>query len=114
MICVRPVGGVYSLSGVFKGGKSAQVLFFADNEAARLGLVRGYSPSLPSLRLIMSCLSFVLEHELSSWYVRVPTCTNVAHGSSRLSSVEAASLLGARVVAPAALENGLLSSCTVA
>ena len=33
-----------------------RVIFFIDNEAARLALVKSYSPVLPSLRLVQDCL----------------------------------------------------------
>ena len=41
--------------------KDRKAIFFIDNEAARLGLVKSYSPVLPSLELIMQ--SAVLDYE---------------------------------------------------
>ena len=39
--------------------RGRRVIYFIDNEAARIGLVRAYSPVLPSLNLILSCLSLI-------------------------------------------------------
>ena len=39
-----------------------------DNEAARLGLVKSYSPVLPSLKMIMASAVWDYEHDCKSWY----------------------------------------------
>jgi hypothetical protein len=57
---------------------------FIDNNSARFGLVRGYSPVLDSARLIGE--SWLCDARLgaASWYARVPTAANIADGPSRL------------------------------
>ena len=61
-----------------------RVIIFIDNEAARIGLVRSYSPSLPSLRIISASIECDLKLNCMSWYARVPTCANCADAPSRL------------------------------
>ena len=43
-----------------------RVMYFIDNEAARLGLVKAYSPVLPSLNIIMACLKWSYENQSDS------------------------------------------------
>ena len=38
--------------------RGRRVIYFVDNEAARLGLIKSYSPVLPSLKLILSCINW--------------------------------------------------------
>ena len=52
--------------------RGRRALFFVDNEAARLGLVKGYSPVLPSLELILASSLFDFQHDCSSWYRSSP------------------------------------------
>ena len=61
-----------------------RVIHFIDNEAARLGLVKAYSPVLPSLNIIMDTLAWDYRHECESWFARVPSKSNIADGPSRL------------------------------
>ena len=37
--------------------RSRRVLFFVDNESARIGMIRTYSPVLPSLGIVLDCLT---------------------------------------------------------
>jgi hypothetical protein len=62
----------------------ARNLFFVDNESAREGLIRNYSPSWTSREIILRVK--VLDSRASSfdWYARVPTGANWADGPSRL------------------------------
>ena len=78
--------------------RNRRVLFFIDNEAARIGLVRSYSPVLPSLQLIMSCLGWDSRNGCQGWYARVCSYSNIADGPSRLQVPSQAS--GIKVVAP--------------
>ena len=76
------------------------VLFFIDNDAARAGLLKGYSPSLPSLKIIVaSCFS---DYKLGCkiWYARVPSGANVADSPSRLKVSPLMLKLGAVAVQP--------------
>jgi hypothetical protein len=43
-------------------------IFFIDNEAARIGLIRGYSPVLPSLKLILESAMWDYRFDCKSWY----------------------------------------------
>ena len=49
-----------------------KVIFFVDNEAARLGLVKSYSPVLPSLQLIMESAMWDFENDCKAWYSSPP------------------------------------------
>ena len=75
-------------------------IFFIDNEAARLGLVKAYSPVLPSLAIIMDCLSWDYRHKVDSWYSRVPSKSNISDGPSRLDFSSVLNDLGAKLVEP--------------
>ena len=75
-------------------------IFFIDNEAARLGLVKAYSPVLPSLAIIMDCLSWDYRHKVDSWYSRVPSKSNISDGPSRLDFSAVLNDLGAKLVEP--------------
>jgi hypothetical protein len=57
---------------------------FIDNDSARYGLIRGYSPVMASARLINE--SWLEDARLSatSWFARVPTASNIADSPSRL------------------------------
>jgi len=65
--------------------KGRRAIFFVDNEAARLGLVKAYSPVLQSLRLIQDCLAWDRINECIPWYARVPSPSNCADDPSRMS-----------------------------
>jgi hypothetical protein len=74
-------------------------LWFIDNEAARQGLIRSYSPVRTSSELIFSCKVQDMKAESSDWYARVPTCANWADGPSRIDFSDMAEL-GARQIFP--------------
>ena len=75
-----------------------RVIYFVDNESARIGLVRAYSPVLPSLSIILSCLHWDYAHNSQGWYARVPSYSNISDGPSRL--VRPAPSSGIITVAP--------------
>ena len=77
-----------------------RVIYFVDNESARLALVKCYSPVLPSLHIILDCLEFDQCFSSSPWYARVPTYSNVADDPSRLVVPRALSERGCIVVSP--------------
>ena len=85
--------------------KNRRVIYFIDNDSARLALVRGYSPVLTSLTIIMRCAHQDSLSRSSSWYARVPTKSNIGDGPSRLDVALVKELYGARVVATK-LEDG--------
>ena len=74
-----------------------RVIYFVDNESARIGMVRAYSPFLPSLQLILECLSWDYKNESQGWYSRVASFSNCADALSRLITPTDASV---RVVKP--------------
>ena len=80
--------------------RNRRVMFFIDNESARLALVKAYSPVSASLRIIVDCLRWDQEFDCSAWYARVPTFSNLADGPSRLVYTDELRTLGARIVLP--------------
>ena len=73
---------------------------YIDNEAARLGAIRCYSPILPSLKIIMALVAWDFLNQSWPWYARVPTTANCADGPSRMTTDSIPSSLGVRVVPP--------------
>ena len=63
--------------------RGTHAAFFIDNDAARLGCVKGYSPSLPSAKLIGKVWLKMAELSVSPWFARVPTQSNIADAPSR-------------------------------
>ena len=64
--------------------KGRRVIYFVDNEAARIGLVRAYSPVLPSMNLILACLGWDYANNSQAWFARVSSYSNIADGPSRM------------------------------
>ena len=64
--------------------RHAQVLAFLDNNAASSGLIRGYSPVVPSAEIIGAIWLEDSKLACLSWYDRVPSPSNLADGPSRL------------------------------
>jgi hypothetical protein len=60
------------------------IIFFIDQDAARQGLVKSYSPAEPSARIIGQVFVQVAAQEVYPWFARVPTSCNVADPASRL------------------------------
>ena len=77
-----------------------RVLYFIDNESARLALVKAYSPVVPSLNLVMKCLAIDFEISSAPWYARVPTFSNISDAPSRMVLSPELRSLGAKVVYP--------------
>ena len=63
---------------------SKRVLYFIDNDSARLALIKSYSPILESLKIIEKCAAWDCTHNSTAWYARVPTEANCADGPSRM------------------------------
>ena len=80
--------------------KGRRVIYFIDNESARIAMVRAYSPVIPSLKIIMQCIAWDLHNDCSPWYARVPTACNPADGPSRMSLDTVPAWLNAKVVPP--------------
>ena len=79
---------------------SNKVIYFIDNDSARLALIRGYSPVLASLHMVMKCARLDAESRSCSWYARVPTKSNIADEPSRMSKKFVVERFGAKIVAP--------------
>ena len=82
-----------------------RVIFFIDNEAARLALVKSYSPVLPSLRLVQDCLEWDRKHFCIPWYARVPSFSNPADAPSRFARDEFLNACRATCVQPVIAES---------
>lgn len=72
------------------------VLHFIDNDAARFGLIRGYSPSRPSACIISDFWTAEAELGCRSWFDRVPSASNPSDGPSRIKFEEIPSANGVR------------------
>ena len=57
---------------------------FIDNHAARQSLIKGYSPSLPSCRILGEAAMADARLECFSWYARVPSASIASDPASRL------------------------------
>ena len=77
-----------------------RVISFVDNDAARLGMIRGYSPVLKSLEIISECLMWDHEFECDTWFARVPTEANVSDAPSRMEHLDPVIFPGALCVRP--------------
>ena len=64
--------------------KNRPNITFIDNDSARYGLIRGYSPVLDSSRIISESWMFDAVLGTASWFARVPTASNIADAPSRL------------------------------
>ena len=74
-----------------------RVLYFVDNESARLALISGSSPSRTLAMLGVAFHSLELTDRSLSWLERVPSEKNIADLPSRDLSREAAALIGGEV-----------------
>ena len=77
-----------------------RVIYFIDNDSARLACIKSYSPVLASLNLIMQGLMWDSEFNSSAWYGRVPTASNPADDPSRMDAECVRTTFGAKIVEP--------------
>ena len=61
------------------------VLWFTDNESARMALIRNYSPVIDNFLLLQVNSQLDLRVEARHWYSRVPSKSNPSDAASRLS-----------------------------
>ena len=61
-----------------------RVLYFLDNESARIAMVRAYSPVLCSLSIVMSCLKWDYDNDSLGWDARVPTASKPGDAPSSM------------------------------
>ena len=83
--------------------KDRPVVIFIDNDAARFGLVSGYSPVLASAALISVVWRLLAQLGTAAWFARVPTCCNPADGPSRASFEALRARVGSKRVSPSFL-----------
>ena len=74
------------------------VICFIDNDSARQSMVKGYSPILPSCKLLGRTAWAEIALESRSWYARVPTMSNIGDTASRLDIDEIVAALAGCVV----------------
>ena len=89
-----------------------RVINFIDNDAARYGLIKGYSPSRASAWILADAWRREAAIGCFSWFDRVASTCNPADGPSRLDFSRVASLCGGkvRVVDPPVISRELLAS----
>ena len=64
---------------------SRSVLWFLDNESARMALVRNFSPVPDNFSILQVNAKLDMELQSRHWYSRVPSKSNIADSASRLS-----------------------------
>ena len=60
------------------------VLWFLDNESAKMALIRNFSPILDSFLLLQTNAKLDIETQSKNWYSRVPSKSNPSDAASRL------------------------------
>ena len=85
-----------------------RVIFFIDNEAARLGLIKGSSPSKDCMNLITSYYDIEVEYPSITWFARVPSHSNPSDAPSRGHSEQVTSYLKDVVKMPVSPPSGLV------
>jgi hypothetical protein len=80
--------------------RNRKVIYFIDNDSARLSLIKSYSPVLPSLSIIVKCSAWDNENGSISWYARVPTASNIADDPSRFDATLLRVKFQAKLVRP--------------
>ena len=79
--------------------RNKKVIYFVDNDSARLAMIKGYSPVITSLEIIMACSYKDAMCRSVSWYARVPTKSNIADEPSRMRKADLMRM-GAKIVKP--------------
>ena len=80
--------------------RGRNVIYFVDNESARLALIKMYSPVLPTLDILMQITAWDFANQSHPWYSRVPTYSNIGDDPSRMCAKFLKEHLGAIVVEP--------------
>ena len=87
-----------------------RAIFWIDNDAARLSLIKTVSAS-PELLIMSQCFhSYSESDNISCWFERVPSESNIADGPSRGSPQEALHLIGGRLLGDLNLPVDVLDS----
>ena len=82
---------------LMKASGSRRVLYFLDNDSARFGLIKGYSPTQFSAWLLTEAWRQDEQSGAMSWFERVPSKSNCADGPSRLDFTRLSELLDGNV-----------------
>ena len=85
-----------------------RVIYFIDNDSARHSMVKAYSPSLESNKLIQFANSIETDTQTWCWYTRVPSPSNPADAPSRLDLVPSKNNSWAKVVPAPVIPQELL------
>ena len=78
--------------------RQRRVIFWIDNESARLCLVRGYSKSRSMDCLMRAYAQLEDKEPCFAWYARVPSHSNIADAPSRFEGKQVLGLAGAKAV----------------
>ena len=79
--------------------RGRRILLFVDNDAARYGMMKGYSPSKASAWLLTELAPLDMELGCAVWVDRVASASNPADGPSRSEFVRVAKLAGGKISA---------------
>ena len=91
-------------------------IFWIDNDAARLALMKSVSTSVPMLCMAQSFHSFSETDNIQCWFERVASESNIADLPSRQQSSEAAKMINGEVAdlaIPDSLVNALLDDAVL-
>ena len=64
--------------------QSCQVVFYMDNEAARTAYIKAQGATDAAEAMVRDYANLELRMQLSTWFARVPTHSNLSDGPSRL------------------------------
>ena len=88
------------------------VVFFVDNEAARLCMISFSTSSRAALRIVVGWGRIAAETMMKAWFARVPSCSNPADSASRGKCAEMEQRWGATRVDAGDLRE-LIASCVL-
>ena len=74
-----------------------KIVWFIDNEPSKEGLIRGFSGSAASAALVQEFYDAEAKNPTSSWFSRVPSCSNPADMPSRNETELCAKIFGAKI-----------------
>ncbi len=74
----------------------SQTVWYIDNESARMAYIRGAGETSLAGVFISEFVKGEAEHQLRSWFARVPSYSNLADGASRMDDGELTDLRAVR------------------
>ena len=90
--------------------RHSQCVYYLDNEAARGALTNGATSTEYGRRMVQGFVIDEMEHQIKTWYARVPTSSNLADKPSRLETGDLDALGVSRVAIDWQTVNTLLDS----